>query len=91
MLWTGRGKLTGGCWLRVRSAKEYTTFWEGLGLLGLYCLYVFGVSLVGHGCKTRHKPQLPYQPEFCRSHLTLAALIFHGLELMIGRGQGFRR
>ena len=89
MLWTGRGKLTGGCWLCVRSAKEYTTFWEGLGLLGLYCLYVFGVSLVGHGCKTQTSH--PNQPEFCRSHLTLATLIFHGLELMIRRGQGFRR
>jgi Ca2+/Na+ antiporter len=29
--------------------KGYTTFWEGLGLLGLYTVYVFGVSLVGHG------------------------------------------
>ena len=53
MLWNKRGQLTGGCWLWVRSAKEYTTFWEGLGLLGLYCLYVFGVSLVGHGCETQ--------------------------------------
>ena len=29
--------------------KGYTTFWEGLGLLGLYTVYVLGVSMVGHG------------------------------------------
>jgi hypothetical protein len=29
--------------------KGYTNFWEGLGLLGLYTVYVLGVSMVGHG------------------------------------------
>ena len=90
MLWTGRGQLTGGYWLCVRSAKEYTTFWEGLGLLGLYCLYVFGVSLVGHGCETQTRPTTSNKP-LCRPHLTLATSLSWPLELITRCVQGSRR
>ena len=73
----------------MRSAKEYTTFWEGLGLVGLYCLYVFGVSLVGHGCETQTTAtQTTPRALSVSSH----SLIFTWpLELMIRCGQGFRR